>query len=819
MKKLFLPVFLSVLMFAGAKLFAQTIDSFDTFTDSTYTTQAEGAASTIDLSTNTTDFKEGTGSLDEKVTIGAFHDWGSFYSLHTNAPTDQPFDWTQSTDLKIWIKVKTAPKHPEALVWRFQILDKPTPDANEELWVYENATIIDSVHDWVQLDIPLYAIKSDGSINPGDSGFVIAPTSWNQTSNDKVLNLDKIIGYDLSVVTTGADADSLELAYDGLERTGVRSIPHVIFNGVVVPKDLQLFTWGQSSVEVVDGAGVNPKTAALKWTQGDEWSNGWTGAGWNLTVPFNMSGNWDTDSLQFDLKTSDNVDTLILQFEDGVDKVGYWFKPNNDGQWHHYAYALKDFKLVDDTMTTFDNSNVTVFQFMADANGVAGNVIWFDNMWTGHPTFDVIPPDAPQNVIGTAASYANLITWTDVPGETGDTYNVYYSKNPITDINAAGVDLAGSQIARGTQSFNHVLRAPLKDQEVTYYYAVTSTDQAGNESALSSNTSAITNTAKGYAVIEPTTINFKADGDLSEWASVTPFKMLPSDGSGTVVTNTKIDGDADCSALVYMAIDKTNLYVAFDITDDVVYSDSTLDSWLNDCADMFIGLYNMHGKTHNGYKRGEEPDYHFRFAKNDVILDNMGGKVVMYPGDNYYWAEQFPTGYRIEAKIPLAKLASIGGDSLFVPTNGMRLPLDFEISDNDGNPSTAPTREGQLDFSPVAEGNSYASVSVWAYTWIGDWITAVNDQTLNVNSYQLNQNYPNPFNPTTQINYSIQKSGLVTLKIYDVLGRQVATLVNQVQNAGSHTINFDASKLSSGVYFYRLDAGNYQSVKKMMLLK
>jgi photosystem II stability/assembly factor-like uncharacterized protein len=86
-------------------------------------------------------------------------------------------------------------------------------------------------------------------------------------------------------------------------------------------------------------------------------------------------------------------------------------------------------------------------------------------------------------------------------------------------------------------------------------------------------------------------------------------------------------------------------------------------------------------------------------------------------------------------------------------------------------------------------------------------------------TYSLEQNYPNPFNPTTRIKYSIPKEGNVTLKVFDALGREVATLVNKVQKAGNYTIDFDGSKLTSGVYFYRLHSGNFVETKKFLLVK
>ena len=89
----------------------------------------------------------------------------------------------------------------------------------------------------------------------------------------------------------------------------------------------------------------------------------------------------------------------------------------------------------------------------------------------------------------------------------------------------------------------------------------------------------------------------------------------------------------------------------------------------------------------------------------------------------------------------------------------------------------------------------------------------------NVNSYDLYQNYPNPFNPTTNITYQVLKPGNVELKVYDILGREVMTLVNDFRNVGKYTVDLNASRLASGVYFYRLKSGEFVSTKKMVLLK
>ena len=81
----------------------------------------------------------------------------------------------------------------------------------------------------------------------------------------------------------------------------------------------------------------------------------------------------------------------------------------------------------------------------------------------------------------------------------------------------------------------------------------------------------------------------------------------------------------------------------------------------------------------------------------------------------------------------------------------------------------------------------------------------------------LSQNYPNPFNPGTKIKYSTQKDGFVQLKVYDILGKEVANLVNENKEAGYYSVDFDASQLPSGVYIYNMQGGDFVNSKKMIL--
>jgi hypothetical protein len=95
----------------------------------------------------------------------------------------------------------------------------------------------------------------------------------------------------------------------------------------------------------------------------------------------------------------------------------------------------------------------------------------------------------------------------------------------------------------------------------------------------------------------------------------------------------------------------------------------------------------------------------------------------------------------------------------------------------------------------------------------------VNVEITNPTQYNLSQNYPNPFNPSTTIKFTLLEASNVTLKIFNTLGEEVSVLVNRVMEAGTHEVNFEASQLHSGMYFYRLEAGTFTQVKKMTLLK
>lgn len=135
-----------------------------------------------------------------------------------------------------------------------------------------------------------------------------------------------------------------------------------------------------------------------------------------------------------------------------------------------------------------------------------------------------------------------------------------------------------------------------------------------------------------------------------------------------------------------------------------------------------------------------------------------------------------------------------------------------------------------IDFLCVGQGRGTANVKMYNtdnpsefvminfVVQIGD--VGIHTVSYNADNYSLSQNYPNPFNPVTQIVFSIAKSDAVTLKVYDILGKEAAVLLNnEKMNAGRYKIDFDGSRLTSGIYYYSILSDNFYDTKKMILVK
>lgn len=745
-----------------------------------------------------------------------------------------------------------------------------------EDWYFQSANVFDQAPGWKQLIFPL---KDQGAGGPNDLGFTLP--GWSGTQNDGKLNLDKIVGYTIEWTANPLPGDSTasgEIVWDKMQLLDYAYQPIYKFNNFV--QDTTNFNktigfWGaQGGItlgeEKVDTM-ISPSALSVAYKV--NCSNDWGGyANFLYNAPVgsllpDLSGN---TQLLFYLKVIDPLksstgvigNVMSLRFvlresaaADASASGDEWYtradvildstavglgwqqvKVNLNGlpgSWNEFSgkpYA--GFYAVNGSDGVMNLDKIKQFKIEFSASRDAGQPFANDLIYSGKillstlvpagfRSTDKTPPALVTGILSTSGAFVNLITWSDVPNEPGSLYNVYMSEKTFTDSEDPTVeDLPPYGLQLGTQFAEHVLRAPVTDQNITYYYGVTATDNSGNKNKPAV-VGPFTNKAKGVPTIaKAPPVNFKADGAIGEWPSISPIVLNSFRASATahIAPNGKLNDSLDLSVKAYLAIDSKNLYVAFDVVDDTIAVDTTGTSYQQDSPDLFIGLYDWRGKKHSGYAHGKTPDYHLRFSLNAITIDNAAGKALMYAGANYVWKKKtLSSGYIVEAMIPFASFnAAVAQDSIFVPKEGMRLPIDFSINDRDG----LTTRDAILCYSPMNMDNSWEHMYRWTHTWIGSQWTVGVKQDANVpNSYDLSQNYPNPFNPTTSIDYRIAKSGQVTLKVFDVLGREVITLVNTVQDAGNHTIQLNATRLASGMYIYRIESGSFTAVKKMMFLK
>jgi hypothetical protein len=753
-----------------------------------------------------------------------------------------------------------------------------------EDWYFQSATPLNTTDPgWHELIIPL---KDTGTRNnPGDQGFCI--TDWSARHFNDQLDLNRIIGYTIEW-TAGKVANDTAggiVFYDNLRLGGLGYKPGYealyFFNDFT--KDTTDFNagWTNGGLSAFDLYEEKTDTLMGSSVMGVDWKinvkESWGGG---CNKEYNIPGGAffqdisNKTELQLYAKvaqpltsstgTIDNKITLrfvLFDYSNGTKEEWYTIAPirmDSVGATMGWQQIILPLNMIQSSswgdlkVGQFNTPNGTqdgVFQgskvggfkleFSSSRDGsepfadnlvYSGKVLFSAVIPAGLQETDHTPPATVSGVNVTPQSFANILQWTDVPGELGATYTGWVSEQPFTSVDDPGVeDIPPTALPTGTQLANHLLRAPISDQQVSLYYGVSATDKAGNANQPTV-VGPIANTAKGVPTFSMTPpSSFQADGDLSEWSGIAPFLLSVNPATPTchVAANTKIDGDADLKVNGYLAVDATYLYVAFDVDDDVISIDtsSSASDWLQDSPDLFIGLYDWRGHHHGSYQHGAVPDYHLRFSLNQIKIDN-DGLVLMKPGTDYAFViKQLTSGYTIEARIPWTLFQEkVPTDSVFSPKEGMRIPIDFEINDND-TPGDNAAREGIMAYSTLNDDNSWSAVWHWTHTWLGTKSsTGVKDQPTVAYVYELTQNYPNPFNPSTMINYSLAKAGPVTLKVFDVLGREVATLVNgEVQSAGNHQVAFSTSTLahgaSSGVYFYRIESGSFRDVKKMMLIK
>ena len=765
-----------------------SVDNWDTAFDNNWDTDFDWNAS----------FDNGTALFSMMPDDGGVWDWSGYDSISFSYYNSVP----QTLEGRVHLRLNLSD---------YGAIADPSNYDDLGEYYYSFHYILDNDPGWNTINIPLERTDDWSGV-----GFNL--TGWAGEAGNGELDTDAIGGFHMEFsISGGGDGDRSHgtIIFDDFKLTGSKNVlsnPGFELADATGDGSGWGAALGGGHAEIVTDAaaayngenylsiGVDDANWAVFYTEDSipaQYGETWEFSGYGMDVGGDGSG----AALKLDAKDADG--NVIGTTDDVV------LDMTND--WEHYAI---DFVAPEGTVT------VTAVIVASRWDGVACDFAWDDMFLMNVGILDVIPPAAVENVAATAYSYYNLVTWSDNEGEEGETYDVYASQSEITDVDADGVDLVANGVLEGSQAAVHYLYSPLEDETQNWHYAVVCSDASLNEGDPGASASSISNTARGIPTISLSPpAEFAADGDLSEWydSDIDPFELGVSGNSwGTPSIVGTVTDDNDLYGTIFLAVDADYLYVAAEVVDDVYdgyqAGDGTGGWWENDVFELFIGLYDQPGAKHVGMMRGDEPDYKFFFLETHAVNDFNGQDTLAVNGTDDYHHEDFGGDWVVEARLALADIA-FGDDLLFEAEDGMRIPIEPTLHDNDGA-----GWEGNLVASPTNNDNAWQTPTVWSSTWIGGMSAGVDDEILPL-TFALHQNYPNPFNPITNIQFTIPEPSDVKLRIINVLGKEVDVLVNETLPVGHHRILWNPKNISSGVYFYKIEAGSFIKTRKMILLK
>ena len=260
--------------------------------------------------------------------------------------------------------------------------------------------------------------------------------------------------------------------------------------------------------------------------------------------------------------------------------------------------------------------------------------------------------------------------------------------------------------------------------------------------------------------------------------------------------------------MAYESGDSNYIWIYCDVLDDTI-STSSPNAWENDGIELYMDALNL---KNGAYTPG-----------NDVHWCWVYGDTVGHPGsgnEKVAWAEK-ENGYAFELMIPAADLPMENG---FGPEIG----FEIQVNDNDNGELQNSVQWWAGSSDVKTDPSLFGNLSFWhcyeCWEWNPDYYNNVEQFVSNIQSFQLLPNHPNPFNPTTKISYTLPGKSRVSLLIFDVTGREILTLVEQEQQAGSYNVFWNArdrfgQAVGSGIYFYQLRAGDYIETRKMVLVR
>lgn len=240
------------------------------------------------------------------------------------------------------------------------------------------------------------------------------------------------------------------------------------------------------------------------------------------------------------------------------------------------------------------------------------------------------------------------------------------------------------------------------------------------------------------------------------------------------------------------------------VWDDMLV-DGESNDWQDDSIEIYMDADNSKQTTYDGI---DDSQIRINWSSTDIGL--VTSTNVWTAEDFELGAVETDMGWDVEIKLPFAVMDMPGGE-------GWEFGTEVDYNDDDDGEG----RDMKLkSVQHTSDDNTWSNPSVMGTAVLVAGGAAVESHSTSiVTDYALSQNYPNPFNPSTTITYAVPKTSKVLLTVYDMLGKEIATLVNQIKPAGEYNVTFNGADLASGVYFYKLETDAQVFTNKMMLIK
>jgi hypothetical protein len=592
------------------------------------------------------------------------------------------------------------------------------------------------------------------------------------------------------------------------------------------------------------------------------------------------SGTWIDVALPFPQLTRNELDSAkVGKNADGSDRQGGALS-DHDARWEYWG-AYDDAigaitEVTHPNWREFNFNRARRFGFFWDqADPSTNGPIWIDNFYIGRSNTDLEktknPPPPASGLQAVSQNSVNTVSWT--LGADISAYNVYFSGSEITDITDSTVFFWKTVNADEPLSLTHRMVSPHPDDAShNYHYAVTATNLWSTENTDVTQARVTVNASgeldsyifKFTAQEEAQVINSLETQTISTdgWpvSSLRPFSMKAS--TSAAIRRPPSDdivsgrawvgyGDSEGEVIFYAYVEVMDNDLQYN---PIMNAQGDLDwnAYKRDQVEMRFGTYNVNfvtGSTNRGAGRGENPDYTLALRPTTTDTETARpanpGMYVTFGGQNNYpfafvpilepiMSGETQVGYRMLIGFEASKLTEptdFASDAPFVAPGADEIKyIPFSITIVDDALDARPffweqsrylvTTSWKPNFSNVyfERPSDFSAVAV---AGANRRVTSIDDRSDAIaGEFSLEQNYPNPFNPSTAIRFSLPQAGDVTLSVYNTLGQKIATLVNNQRFVqGTHTVSFDASGLSSGVYLYRVESGHYTATRKMILMK